>query len=254
MTTGAFRQHSSGTLPALGAILAPMCAGCASGPAPTSSSIWPAERRGVALRADSILAAGEAGASEFNADDGSGAQLRIECTREGSGRFHLRRERRTRGEESWRASVDQVLVRTPEGHVALAEEINHDERVELLYDPPLVLVPATLYPGGPPFEQATGMVVHPLGDRTRVRARGHARQTIEHEGGDAAVTSAGAASQRIRLAFEASLTPAEVTNLTLRWYDADGRLVAERHQERTRVLGVQTRRNRESWTIAQSPR
>lgn len=160
----------------------------------------------------------------------------------------------------WRLSVEQHWILTPEGHAAVADEINQDEQVELVYDPPLVMLPAALEPDlsgddAHSFVQTLRMRVHPLGNRRAIKASGTARQVITHQGAAMVGTPAGErAAQHILLSFTAALKPAEVTNLTNQWLDLNDGLIAEQREERTRVLGVPTRHNRESWVVDDQPR
>lgn len=212
-----------------------------------------------AITAASILdAAVGARESEYAAAPGSGAgSMLIRIDPAIAGEYLVHRLTRPGADRPWSPMVDQAWIVTVDGHAALAEEINHTERAELVYDPPLVMFPAVLSPRGDAgaagtgavFEQSVRMLVHPLGDRGRTKARGEARQTIVHEGCDAAPTGDRRPAQRIRRTFNASLPPAEVTNVTVQWFDTEGRLLAEDREERTRILGVLTRRNREVWVL-----
>jgi hypothetical protein len=115
-------------------------------------------------------------------------------------------------------------------------------------------MPAELLPGGEPFTQQLHLRVHPLGNRELVKAQGPVRQTITHDGSEILDSPSGpVAAQRITLIFDASLPPAEVHNRTRRWFDQAGRLIAEEREERTRILGVPSRLNRESWILSDPP-
>lgn len=153
----------------------------------------------------------------------------------------------------WTPLSDQIWVRDQAGSVALAEEVNYVEAVEVVFDPPLVTLPVDLGTDEP-FVQDLTMTVHPMGDRSRVRSSGRLRQTVTLEGRcRVAVPAGGFEAARVRQEFVAALKPAEVTNLTESWMVEGLGRVAEFRVETTRVLGVQIRSNREDWVLAAKP-
>lgn len=166
------------------------------------------------------------------------------------------RERRSVGpavDGPWTPQTIQLLRREGDAHIVLVEEINFDEQVELVYDPPLVLALINAQPGDSAFQQTTYLRVHPLGNRDATKAAGAAAQQITIE--TAALADAPAARSptlKRTLRFTAALAPAEVTNSTTQWIDGTGALVAETRVERTRVFSLPSRNNRESWVIVPS--
>lgn len=154
----------------------------------------------------------------------------------------------------WRLTVEQSFVTTDRGDVAIASETNHTEDVELTFTPPMIVMPARLGADGSEFTQSIRLRVSPIGKPDQTRARGPVRVTIRHEGADA-VTVDGAAlpAQRVVRLFAAQLAPADVVNTTRQWFVPGRGLVAETRQEHTRVFGVPTRNNRESWVIIEAP-
>lgn len=180
--------------------------------------------------------------------------MRIERGRPGSeGRWTVKRETASSTEGPWIAQVEQVMVLNSSGEVALSEEINHEERVELVFDPPMVVMPARLAPGQAGAVEQTGELrVYPIGNRRKTKAQGPFRQRIEHQGAERVELGLGegntVVAQHVVHQFTASLPPAEVSNRTDQWIIPRIGLVAETRQERTRVFGVPTRNNLESWT------
>ncbi len=163
-----------------------------------------------------------------------------------------RRESKGDGDEPKLVS-EQRLVLLADGSVAIAEEIVHDEGVEVVFEPPMVVMPTELREGGP-FVQQLKMTVHPLGNRKRTKASGEVESTIELVGDEQLETEAGRLETRhVRHIFVAKLKPAEVSNTTDQWYmDRIGR-VAERRREQTKVMGIQIRSNQEDWVIERMP-
>jgi hypothetical protein len=154
------------------------------------------------------------------------------------------------------------------GELVLVEEFNHEEDVEVVFDPPLLVFPPTLAPGER-LEQNLTMTVHPLGDRSRVRARGPVKASITYEGHERIVIPAGEFdAAKVTAVFEAVLNIARVMNTTEKWIadtggtpvplegksDTGGTpvpleplegtpwMLAERREEITRVLLPSTKR------------
>jgi hypothetical protein len=151
----------------------------------------------------------------------------------------------------WTPAAELTFVVTAAGDAAIAEEINHEEKVELVFDPPLIIMPAELPAGSEPFTQETYLRVYPLGNRQQTKAKGPVHQRIAHDGGAVLTIDAGPRRvQKVIQTFEASLRPAEVRNITRQWFIPGVGLVGE---ERTRIFGVQTRLNRESWILVDHP-
>jgi hypothetical protein len=146
--------------------------------------------------------------------------------------------------------VNELFMVLIDGGVAIERQIDHDERVDVWFDPPLVVMPESMEAGVAPLEQRVRMVVRPLGKPDRIRAQGEAVSVLEY-GGEQVVSvpgrEAGVASRLVRSTLRADLSPSSVVNVTEQWF-ADGvGLIAERRHERTSVLGVTVRDNREGF-------
>ncbi|MBX3404254.1 MAG: hypothetical protein KF699_12665 [Phycisphaeraceae bacterium] len=203
-------------------------------------------------------------AAEFRAPGGSRAvfapwesdgSARLEIERaepDDSGRY-VQRRWAVRGAE--RTLVrEQRLVSGDDGAVLLAEEINHAEKVEVVFTPPLVVVPALLT-SGVEARQRARMAVYPLGDRARTRARGTVEQTIVVGQTVRVRTPAGECDARTLVSeFRADLGASKVQNRTETWLAPGIGIIAEQRQERTTALGVPIRNNRESWVVIELPR
>ncbi len=140
------------------------------------------------------------------------------------------------------------------GEVVLFERVDHEERVEIVFDPPLIEFPELLEPGVP-FEQNLRLTVHPLGDRSRTRAAGTAVSTVELLARETIRTGLGdIVAWRVLQTFTGSLTPASVQSRTEQWWrrtDDGLELVAERSEDATRVLGVPIRQASSAWVLDQ---
>lgn len=148
--------------------------------------------------------------------------------------------------------VQKLRIRE-DGAVVLIEEINHAEGVEVVFDPPLVVLPARIEPGAETASEGR-MTVHPIGDRSRVRAKGPMKESSRCEGAVRVQTSAGEfAAWKLVSTLNADLGPSKVLNETELWLVPGVGLVAERRREKTTVLGVPVRNNTESWVIVERP-
>jgi hypothetical protein len=157
-------------------------------------------------------------------------------------------ERRFVLTEAGREPPVESHYRLRDGALELVEEINHEERVEVVFDPPLVVLPAVLH-AGRPYRQNLKMTVHPLGDRSRIKARGPVKQTIRFESIERIGVPAGEFdAAKVTAVFNAVLAPAEVKNTTDLWLALDVEsaepLLAERREEVTRVLFLPTTKRR----------
>jgi len=139
-----------------------------------------------------------------------------------------------------------------DGAVVLVEEVNHGEGVEVVFDPPLVVLPARVEPGT--MSSSTGqMTVHPLGNRARVRAKGSVNETTTCLGAVRVVTPRGTfVAWKIQSTLDADLGASKVSNTTELWLVPDVGIIAERRREKTTVLGLAIRNNTEAWVILES--
>lgn len=147
------------------------------------------------------------------------------------------------------ALTEARMVIDPSGYVAIAERIDREEKVEVVFTPALVVLPnnlpgSTIGGAGAKYEQELTMTVHPLGDRTRTKASGKARSTIVYQGDEKLTTPAGTfTARKIVSTLSADLAPAKVNNQNELWMVDGVGIVAERDQERTLVFGLPSRSN-----------
>jgi len=196
-----------------------------------------------------------ASSAPFAAADQSPAQtLRVElkATPPGSADWRTAQRSEFRAEKpggpETLARVDS-LIRTADGSIAMPRQTNQAENVEVIFDPPLIVLPASLKPGVP-FVQSTTMTVHPIDKPTKVRAKGTVKQTITLEGRDRIRTPAGEFDAvKILSVFEADLGSTAVNNRTEQWLAEGAGLVAERRSERTTLVGVRIRSKDEFWLL-----
>lgn len=133
------------------------------------------------------------------------------------------------------------------GYIAQTEEIDRLDGVEVVYSPALVLVPDRLpakASGDAAYEQEVRMVVHPLGDRSRVRTHGTATNRITFEGDERIVTGVGTfRAHRLTSVVTASLTVANTVSVSEQWLVDGIGVVVQRDREETRVMGAKVRDN-----------
>ncbi len=133
------------------------------------------------------------------------------------------------------------------GYIAQTEEIDRVDKVEVVYSPALVLVPDKLpakSSGNASYWQEVKMVVHPLGDRSRIKTQGTARNEITFEGDEQIVTGVGAqTAHRLARTVTATLTAATTVDTTEQWLVDGIGIVMRRDREETRVMGAKVRDN-----------
>lgn len=212
---------------------------------------------GEPISASAVLIPGE---FHYQSLNDPAIALRVLREQSESGGWTVRRWLLPAPGASERLVNQQHYLITPEG-LFLAEQLDHVERVEVVFEPPMLLIPSVMSPGDR-HEQALHMTVHPLGNRKRVRAEGPARSIVEYLGQDRIDRSGGQISAAlIRHHLTATLGAANVNNTTDQWLlpirdhgaESAWSLIAERRTEQTRVLGLQTRANREHWVLSAAP-
>lgn len=146
---------------------------------------------------------------------------------------------------------EQRLRVRQDGAVVLVEEVNHGEGVEVVFEPPLVVLPARVEPGA--MTNSTGqMTVHPLGNRARVRAKGSVNERTTCLGAVRVVTPRGSfVAWKIQSTLDADLGASRVSNTTELWLVPEVGIIAERRREKTTVLGLAIRNNTEAWVIVE---
>lgn len=234
--------------------------GCKSArPAGLSLEVLESRAATAPLRAEALVGAPDGAAHAEAKGDAAAASTYVESRGivrvERAWRGNELIERRTlvsgaEGEAQEPTPLTESRYRLEEGALLLAEEINHEEDVEVVFDPPLVVLPATLAPGEA-FEQKLSMRVYPMGDRSLARAAGPVTSTVTYEGVERISIPAGEfEAAKVLAVFEARLSLAHVRNTTEEWLavgssagvDTGGTPVprgitlAERRTEVTRVL------------------
>jgi hypothetical protein len=151
---------------------------------------------------------------------------------------------------------EQEFVVIGGGGIGLVREINHEEKVEVVFDPALMVMPQGLscvVSGDSRIEQELMMKVHPLGDRTKVKSSGKVVNTIVYVGDEPVRTGVGTVTARhVRSTFTADLSPAKVSNVSDQWFVDGVGLVREMEKETTKVLGVNVRNNCAEWVLVGS--
>jgi hypothetical protein len=179
---------------------------------------------------------------------GSAGRLRLTISAADSGAWTIQ-WRASESERSAERLVREELWREDDGGLVLTRTVDHVERVEVLFDPPLLVLPARLEPGQVAIERLR-MTVHPLGDRSRTRAAGPVVQEVADMGHDRVRTPAGTwVARHLRSVFTADLSGTKVRNQTDQWLVDGVGLVAQKRSERTTLLGVPVRSTDEAWAI-----
>jgi len=240
---------------ALGLLILTGCAATEStSMAGSLAEIGPAQLKacnGADLRAE------EPGQSVFRGtEQGEGGQRRLIIKRGpmpggGEGGYQQQRFLVEGGKET--LIREQKLLVREDGAVVLAEEINHAEGVEVVFDPPLVVLPASIETSSTVTSEGR-MTVHPLGDRSRVRAKGTVKDSSTCLGAWRISTPAGEFDAwKLTSTFDANLGASRVQNETEIWVVPGIGIVSERRREKTMVFGVAIRNNAESWLIIEAP-
>jgi len=147
------------------------------------------------------------------------------------------------GTDSKKPEREVHLVTDAQGNVGASEEINRGEKVEITYDPPLVVIPKSLEAGGS-YTEKLKMTVYPLGDRSKPRMAGTATNEIHYVGdGEVKVDGKTVRARKLEAKLTAQLQNARTINTSEQWW-ADGiGLVRQRDREVTTMLGLKVRDN-----------
>lgn len=132
----------------------------------------------------------------------------------------------------------EFLKRESDGSAALTAAIDRHENALTLFNPPLVVCPATLTPNQP-FSSESAMRIVALDNPGKQRETGRARRTITLIG-DATMRTARGDEQvaLIEIRFQANLRFADADErVTLYVSRADG-LIAQKSIERVTILGM----------------
>jgi hypothetical protein len=188
--------------------------------------------------------------------DGPRVRRRLVVERSGPGpgetAWTVRRTLLTRvggGADEATALRADTCTMTAEGAVAVIEEINLEDNVEVVFQPAMVVMPRELTMGTP-FEQTFDMKVYPGGKpRSMLKTSGPATQKIELTGLWRVPLAGGttAEARGVRSEFRADLPPAKVINTSEQWFVDGVGLIAERRHERTTVLGLPIHESYELW-------
>lgn len=148
---------------------------------------------------------------------------------------------------------ERTFTVLPGGGIGLTEQIDREEGVEVVFDPPLLVMPDGLplnSLGSAEMAQELKMTVHPLGNRQKVKASGQARNVVRYMADETLTTPAGMfTARRIESVLTADLAPARIANVTQQWFVDGVGLVREKDQEKTTVFGVPTRNNTSEWVL-----
>lgn len=147
------------------------------------------------------------------------------------------------------ATREQQFQIDADGSLVLLWETNREEKVEVEFAPGLLVLPSGLGPGAS-REQTIEMIVHPLGNRSRVQRRGPLTNRVTVEGWERVPAGGGEVEAiRVHSLFTAELKPATVVNESTQWFAPTLGLVREIEHERTKALGLTVRDNTSSWQI-----
>lgn len=125
-----------------------------------------------------------------------------------------------------------------EGDAVLHATVDHDEHAIMLFNPPMVTMPAELMPGEQrEFQSQVRIVAED--NITQRRESGTATQRIRYEGAVRMHTPIGeTAASTIVIEFEADLAMADAIERTVRFVAANAGIVAISRTRRVNVLGL----------------
>jgi hypothetical protein len=148
------------------------------------------------------------------------------------------------GDTGGQAQRETHLAIDQNGYVSEMEEVDRVNGVEVVYSPPLVLVPdklPTRATNEAVFRQDVGVVVHPLGDRLKIKAEGKLSNEIVFEGDESVTTGAGTyAAHRLIATTVSDLAGARTAGMTEQWLVDGIGVVVQRAREETRAKGAKT--------------
>jgi len=151
---------------------------------------------------------------------------------EGDGRVRWEERRYAEGEL---VRIDR-LQRLESGELQLLETVTKGRAVISRYDPPMIILPATLEPGET-LSQDVRVTVHPESDPEQVQNRGDATNTIEYVADQRVRTPVGEfMAARLESKFEGDFGVSTVTSNTTSWLVEDLGLVAERYEQQVQAL------------------
>lgn len=137
------------------------------------------------------------------------------------------------------------------GGLASPTSTNIDRGVVSRFQPPMVVLPATLTKGEGKPQQIRVMVSD--ADRPgRIKHRGSGTNTVELAG-ESSIEAGGRTIKCIvvRTIFDATFGPADVYRVSHQWFEIGKGLVAEYAHEEVRTFGIQTEDRHESWIAAE---
>lgn len=177
----------------------------------------------------------EPSTSTYRIVSGDGEGDSFELTREAAERFNAawadhEGEART---DFWRVEDD--------GSIVLCAVIDRSDQAISLFDPPLLLYPATLSPGDTAGSESSMKVID-LGNPEKTKESGTATRTIEYVGDESIRTALGTFNAlKLTVRFEADLRLANAVRIITQYLVPEIGLVAEDSEERVDVLGFSGR-------------
>ena len=124
------------------------------------------------------------------------------------------------------------------GNIVMTASIDQKEDALALFDPPLVVAPATLAPGEA-FESAASMRVVRASNPEVERTHGSCTRTMLYVGDENIDLATGTVrAHRIEVVFRADLTLATTETISIWWVVPDLGIVREERSELTKALGL----------------
>ncbi len=158
-------------------------------------------------------------------------------------------------------SLDDLAL-SESGDLVMLRSVTYADRVITTFEPPLIVLPATLSPGGESHTQRLTFTVHPMDDPSAIRDQGPATQTITLEAEQTVLAPDPIPAARVRINLALSLQAAKVSKSTRAWYARTTPtpaaipplgVIAEETDERVTVLGITARRTQRLVILDASP-
>ena len=140
--------------------------------------------------------------------------------------------------DAGRAVMSRVLVANGDGSVSLRRIEDHAEERELVFEPPLLVLPPGIERGERPLGEARVVVKDPA--TGEVLAEGKAASLGEYHGWTEVVDPSGRGVDAREFSSKIVMTirGVEVTRVSTRWYTMNGEVLASEERVDTRVLFV----------------
>jgi len=231
-------------------ILATLCsAGCRSAPKLESN-------QGLTILASAPTRSSVAGKDMFFDEEMRLTYAVVAGARAGESRSFTRQATEKHGatvaEELHGVRIEYLRL-TGDGSVVMPAVVDHANNALTLFDPPMVVMPATLA-HGEKFEARSSMRVVDADNPAREKERGSATRSIEYLGDRVVLTSFGEVTCHLfRVVFTADLRMADDVVTSSLYISPEIGLVASQWSEKLTVLGAISKETGEVSVLSKKP-